>query len=118
MPVQNTIESNGHITRGAALGLKARLELYLGKYEEAQASALEVISMPCYELYPEYEKLFWPEAESSNKESILDIQYMKNDYSNMIPQLNFTCNRRWLVCVECFVAFYRIFPDGQWKVYR
>ena len=88
LPVQNTIESNGHITRGAALGLKARLELYLGKYEEAQASTLEVISMPCYELYPEYEKLFWPEAESSNKEAILDIQYMKNDYSNMIPQLN------------------------------
>ncbi|WFE84258.1 RagB/SusD family nutrient uptake outer membrane protein [Parabacteroides chongii] len=88
LPVQNTIESGGHITKGAALALKARLELYLGKYEQAQASAEGVINMSCYELYPEYEEMFWPSAESSNKEAILDVQYMKNDYFNMLPQLN------------------------------
>lgn len=88
LPVQNTIESQGHITKGAALALKARLELYLGKYEEAQASAEAVINMPCYELYPQYEEMFWPSAENANKEAILDVQYMKNEYNNMIPQLN------------------------------
>ena len=46
-----------------------------------------VINMSCYELYPDYEELFWPSAESSNKESILEVQYMKNDYSSMLPQL-------------------------------
>ena len=88
LPVQNTIESGGHITKGAALALKARLELYLGQYEKSQASAEAVINMPCYELFPEYEEMFWPAAESSNKEAILDVQYNKNDYYNTIPQVN------------------------------
>ena len=44
--------------------------------------------MGCYELYPDYETLFYPEAETSNKESILDVQYIKDQYKNMIPQLN------------------------------
>jgi hypothetical protein len=88
LPAQNTIEAGGHITKGAALALKARFELYLGKYEEAQADAATVIAMPCYELFPTYEELFWASAESSNKEAILDVQYVKNDYPQRIPQLN------------------------------
>lgn len=88
LPEQNTIESGGHITKGAAMALKARFELYLGQYDKAQASAEAVINMACYELYPEYEEMFWPSAESSNKEAILDVQYIKNDYKHMIPQLN------------------------------
>jgi hypothetical protein len=88
LPVQNTIESGGHVTKGAALALKARFELYLGKYEEAQADAATVMAMPCYELFPTYEEMFWVSAESSNKEAILDVQYVKNDYRQMIPQMN------------------------------
>jgi hypothetical protein len=87
LPEQNTIESGGHITKGAALGLKARLELYLGQYEQAQASAAAVINMSCYELFPTYEEMFWVSAESSNREAILDVQYIQNNYSNMLPQL-------------------------------
>jgi hypothetical protein len=90
LPLENTISSKGHITKGAAVALKARLALYLGKYDIAQSAAEEVINMGCYELYPTYEELFWPIAESKNKEVILDVQYMKNDYKNMIPQLNMT----------------------------
>lgn len=88
LPEQNTIESGGHITKGAALALKSRFELYLGDYEKAQASAQAVINMSCYELFPDYEEMFWPSAESSNKEVILDVQYISNDYKNMLPQLN------------------------------
>ena len=88
LPEQNQIQSGGHITKGAVLALKARFELYLGKYAEAQADAAKVIAMGCYELYPDYETLFYPEAETSNKESILDVQYIKDQYKNMIPQLN------------------------------
>jgi len=88
LPEENQITSGGHITKGAALALKARFELYLGKYVDAQVDAASVIAMSCYELYPDYEKMFYPEAESSNKESILDVQYIKDKYANMIPQLN------------------------------
>ncbi|MDR0743995.1 MAG: RagB/SusD family nutrient uptake outer membrane protein [Tannerella sp.] len=87
LPQQNVIESGGHITKGAALGLKARFELYLGQYEQAQADAAAVIGMPCYELFPNYEEMFWNTSESSNKETILSVEYTKNDYPNTFPQL-------------------------------
>ena len=88
LPEQNQITSQGHITRGAALALKARFELYRGDYAAAQADAAKVIGMGCYELYPDYETLFYPEAKNANKESILDVQYIKDKYASMIPQLN------------------------------
>ncbi|GHT43628.1 membrane protein [Bacteroidia bacterium] len=88
LPEQNTITSGGHITKGAALALKARLELYLGQYDQAQADAAAVIGMSCFELFPTYEEMFWDTSESSNKETILDVQYVENDYKNMLPQLN------------------------------
>lgn len=88
LPEQNQLQSGGHITKGAALALKARFELYQGDYAAAQADAASVIGMGCYELYPDYELLFYPSAESSNKESILDVQYVKDQYANMVPQLN------------------------------
>lgn len=88
LPVQNQIESKGHITKGAALSLKARLELYLGKYTEAQASSSEVIAMACYELFNDYETMFYPENESSNKEAILNVEFVRSYYSHKLPQLN------------------------------
>ena len=87
LPERNVIDSKGHITKGAALALKARLELYLGKYEDAQATAAAVIAMPCYELFPLYEEMFYPSSESSNKEVILTVEYMPNDYVSRLPQL-------------------------------
>lgn len=88
LPEQNQVQSGGHITKGAALALKARFYLYLGKYKEAQAEATKVIAMSCYGLYPDYEKLFLPEAEAANRESILGIEHIKDQYQNIIPQLN------------------------------
>jgi len=88
LPVQNNIVSGGHITKGAALALKARLELYLSMFPEAMEDAKAVIDMGVYELYPDYRELFLPESESMNKEAILTIEYIPNHYSNMLPQLN------------------------------
>ncbi|MDB5023610.1 MAG: SusD/RagB family lipoprotein [Mucilaginibacter sp.] len=88
LPVQNNIESGGHITKGAALALKARLELYLGKYTEAMQDSKAVIDMPVYQLYPNYRDLFLPENKLNNRESILEIEYLKDGYQNMLPQLS------------------------------
>ena len=86
LPERNVIDSKGHVTKGSALALKARLELYLGRYDDAQSSAAAVIDMPCYELYPDYEEMFYPSAESTNKEVILTVEYLPNDYVSMLPQ--------------------------------
>ncbi|MEN7551737.1 RagB/SusD family nutrient uptake outer membrane protein [Rapidithrix thailandica] len=87
LPAQNNIASGGHITAGAALALKARLELYLGMYEEAMEDAQKVIDMD-YELYPDYRNLFLPGNGENNKEAILQINYIKNFIPNrFFPQL-------------------------------
>jgi hypothetical protein len=85
LPVQNVIESKGHITKGAALALKARMELFMGKFPEALVSSKAVIDMGVYELYPNYEELFYRQNSGSNKESIAEVQHIFNDYSTTIP---------------------------------
>lgn len=88
LPIKNNIESGGHVTRGAVLALKARIELYEGMFSEAMSDAKKVIDMGVYELYPDYHELFLPESEGSNKETILDVQYIKNDFPNVMWQHN------------------------------
>lgn len=88
LPVQNNVESKGHVTRGAAFALKARLELFMGKYAEAMTDAKAVIDMTCYELFPDYRTLFLEDSEASNKECILGIEYIVNDYPNAFTQMS------------------------------
>lgn len=85
LPVENEIKSKGHITAGAALALKARLELFMGKYTEAMTDSKAVIDMGVYELFPNYQGLFYRQNSGVNKESIAQIQYIQNDYFTSIP---------------------------------
>ncbi len=85
LPIQNNITAKGRMTRGSALALKARLELYMGKYADAMASSKAVIDMGVYELYPNYEQLFYRQNKGNNKEAIAEIQHILNDYSTSIP---------------------------------
>jgi len=86
LPVQNMRQSQGHVTSGSALALKARLELYEGKFEDAMADAQKVKDMPVYDLYPDYRGLFLIDNEAANTESILEVQYAQDTYSNNIWQ--------------------------------
>lgn len=82
LPIQNNIQSGGHITAGAALALKARLELYTGKYDLAMIDAKKVIDMTCYELNPDYQGMFQPGNATTCKEAILTINYIDNYVNN------------------------------------
>lgn len=79
LPKITAKEAGGHITVGAALTLKARLELYEGRYQEAMASAKEVVDMDVYQLFPSFFDLFQP-ANERNQEVILDLEYIENDF--------------------------------------
>lgn len=70
----------GHITRGAALSLKARLELYTKDYTNCIADYQKVMALG-YSLYPSYQDLFRI-ANENNSEVILDVQYKENDHPN------------------------------------
>lgn len=84
LPVQNMLQSQGHITSGAALAMKARIELLSGNYEQAMLDAKAVIDMGVYELYPDYRELFL--IESGTEEAILSIVFTQDVYPSRHPQ--------------------------------
>jgi len=82
LPVQNNIQSGGHVTAGAAIALKARLELYTGDYSDAMIDAKKVIDMNTYQLNPDYQGMFLPGNATTDKEEILAIDYVNNNISS------------------------------------
>ncbi|MGO4288194.1 RagB/SusD family nutrient uptake outer membrane protein [Chitinophaga sp. RAB17] len=72
----------GRIARGAAWALKARADLFAGRYQLAANAATEVNGLG-YTLYDSYQKLFSYAAEN-NREVILDKQFIKDNYPNNI----------------------------------
>lgn len=81
LPVTQT--EKGRITKGAALGLKARAMLYAGRYQQAADAAQAVIDLNVHSLYSSYANLFNYSAEN-NPEILLDIQFIKGTFPNTI----------------------------------
>jgi hypothetical protein len=67
----------GHVTKGAALTLHAKVALYLKKWADVVTYTTSVMGMG-YSLYPDYEQMFRT-THKNNQESIFEIQ------CNMIP---------------------------------
>lgn len=80
LPVSYTGSDVGRITQGAALSLKARMELYDKNYAACIVDCKKVMGLG-YDLYKNYQDLFRIQNEN-NKEVILDVQYKENDYPN------------------------------------
>lgn len=76
-------KDRGRISKGAALGLKARAALYAGEYRKAADAANRVITSGKHSLYPYYEKLFRYEAEN-NPEVLLDKQFISGSYTHNV----------------------------------
>ncbi len=78
-----TQADRGRITKGAALGIKARAMLYAGRFQDAADAASDVMDLGVYSIYNSYDNLFSYAAEN-NSEVILDIQFIDDAYSNNI----------------------------------
>jgi hypothetical protein len=55
------------LTKGAALAIKARTALYMGKYDVARDAADSVMTLGVYALYPSYRDLFLKAGENCNE---------------------------------------------------
>ncbi|PSL43067.1 putative outer membrane starch-binding protein [Chitinophaga niastensis] len=80
LPVSYSGSDKGRITQGAALALKARIELYQGMYDAAIADCQLVMKLG-YDLFRStnsYQDLFRIQ-NNNNIEVILDVQYKKDD---------------------------------------
>ncbi len=80
LPTSYSGNDVGRVTRGAALSLKARIELYNKDYANAILDYEQVMGLG-YKLFPNYTDLFRIQNEN-NSEVILDFQYKENDFPN------------------------------------
>lgn len=55
------------ITKGAALGMKAQIALYMEDYEVARDAAKECIDLGIYALHPDFEELFHNKTKNSSE---------------------------------------------------
>ncbi len=65
----------GRATRGAALGLLGKVQLYHGKFAEAKATLNKVITEGEYSLCPNFGDV-WSAAHNNNQESLFEVQQM------------------------------------------
>lgn len=79
LPTTYAAADKGRITKGAAIGLRARANLRAGRYQQAADAASQVMKLGIYGVYDSYEKLFTYAAEN-NKEVLLDRQFIKDTY--------------------------------------
>lgn len=84
LPVTWPEEDKGRASKGAALFLKTRVLLYNERFEEAAATAKQVIDLNVYQLQPNFEELFLPEFNNKKDETILEIQYIENIHTHFL----------------------------------
>ncbi|MDN5288312.1 MAG: rane protein [Mucilaginibacter sp.] len=79
LPVSYSGSDIGRITRGAAIALKARIELFNQMYPECIADCQQLMTAPfSYSIYPKYVDLF-RQPYADNQEVILDVQFKASD---------------------------------------
>ncbi|MFH6989431.1 RagB/SusD family nutrient uptake outer membrane protein [Flavobacterium collinsii] len=85
LPVNYSGSDIGRITKGAALGLKARIQLIQGDYAGASATSAALMTAPfTYTLFPKFEELFRP-INHDNQETLLNCQSLKDLNSEWYP---------------------------------
>ena len=82
LDVSYTDADKGRVTKGAALAVKARLEMFDGRFEEAVKTTTTIMGLG-YRLLDNYADLFVVANENS-AEVILDVQYEKDVYKNTV----------------------------------
>lgn len=81
LPVKFTGADIGRATKGAALALKCRNNLYAGNWQKASEAAEAVMALNTYGLFANYQGIFLPENEG-NREVIFDKQYTADPTNN------------------------------------
>lgn len=79
LPVDASV---GRASKGAALTLKAKVQMVLKDFQGAANSTAAVMELGEYELYPDYSAIF-EENNENNSEVIFDIQFQKDVFPSM-----------------------------------
>lgn len=82
-------EYNGHAVKGSALGLKAKVLLHNGQWEEAAEAAGQVIGGGKFSLFSDYRTLFLAAGQSGNPEIMMSARYLSPDRAATGPDIQF-----------------------------
>jgi hypothetical protein len=92
LPVTYDEANRGRIPRAAAIGMRARVNLYVGNWQDVINDCEKLINTSdngSFSLYPDYAKLFTVDAEY-NSEVILDLQFgasrLQSNQRTFLPQ--------------------------------
>ncbi|HSF52519.1 MAG TPA: RagB/SusD family nutrient uptake outer membrane protein [Algoriphagus sp.] len=80
LPVTYPANQFGYATKGAALGLLARFELYNKNYPEVIRLTSEIMGLG-YQLHPDYKQLF-SEAGEQSKEIVFSVRFFQDQTNN------------------------------------
>jgi len=86
IPLLSINSEKGRISRGAALALKMRFNLYKAHFEEVVSAAQAIQDLEVYTIYDNYSDLFLAKGEG-NSETILAYQYLDENYSNWLTNI-------------------------------
>ncbi|MBN9298224.1 MAG: RagB/SusD family nutrient uptake outer membrane protein [Filimonas sp.] len=98
LPLTRGSADYGRVTKGAALALKARVELFMKDYANAEKDAKAVMDLGLYDLYSDYEGLFWEKNQSDagrNKEVLLEVTYQAPTWGSYIDGLYTVAEGGW-----------------------
>ncbi|MBS2213924.1 RagB/SusD family nutrient uptake outer membrane protein [Carboxylicivirga mesophila] len=81
LPSEQSDKEYGYATKGAALGLLARVALYKGQHDDVLEATQELLTLG-YSLDPDYEQLFTYDGENSS-EIVFPVKFLYGDlYDN------------------------------------
>jgi hypothetical protein len=83
LPTSYDDKNTGRITRWAAMGLKARILMFEGRYNEVTPITNKIMTEGGFSLFSNYEDLFKIQNEN-NSEVMLDVQYKPVDREHQI----------------------------------
>ena len=75
LPLSYSGNEVGRVTKGAALGMLGKAQLYQAKWAEAKATLKQVIDLNIYRLLPNYGDV-WSVAYNNSVESLFEVQTM------------------------------------------
>lgn len=118
---------SGHAVKGAALGLKAKVQLFNKQWAEAAETANQVMQDGKFHLYDNYKNLFLAAGQKDNPEILFSTRYLNPDYSST-QDISLSWNailnpRQELVdAFECTdglpISFSPLYNPANWKQNR
>lgn len=113
LPITQPPAAVGRATKGAALALAAKVQLYAGEWSKVVASVQEIKSLGVYDLMADYEANFRKETQN-NAESVWEIQHanLELGVGNFLNQWWMSRKLNGYGFAETTAAYFAAFEPG------